>query len=216
MNRRKRITTALAAYAFLVVACAVVSTPEDLPRHGWWEGFGPVVPHDTFPEDCSLCHEGSSWRSLREDFAFDHAAETGVPLVGAHEQARCLRCHNDRGPVNVFTAKGCGGCHEDVHVGQLGQDCRSCHDENTWWPKNGVELHLRTRFPLVGVHASTSCRRCHEGAEIGRFIPTDTECLSCHRNDLARANNPPHLALGWVDRCDRCHRPTSWNEAEFE
>ena len=32
-----------------------------------------------------------------------------VALRGAHAQAGCLLCHNDRGPVQQFAARGCGG-----------------------------------------------------------------------------------------------------------
>jgi len=205
--------------AVLVMCLAVACLTQSLgrgPRHGWWDGLGAVLPHDTFPADCRLCHVAESWHVLQPEFVFDHEAETGVPLEGAHGQARCLRCHNDRGPVAVFDAMGCAGCHEDVHFGQLGPDCRSCHQQTTWQPVGQVERHNRTRFPLVGVHASTSCRRCHVGAEVGKFLPTDVECLTCHRDDLRRANNPNHLNLGWVDRCDRCHIPTFWQEAEID
>ena len=68
-----------------------------------------MLPHDTFPADCKLCHMGQGWNTLTDDFAFDHEKETGVPLVGAHDQARCLLCHNDRGPVELFASKGCAG-----------------------------------------------------------------------------------------------------------
>ena len=111
----------LALYA-VVVACASLGA-RDPQLHGWWKGLGPVMPHDSFPADCSLCHEGTSWQTLRADFSFDHEAETGVPLSGAHAQAQCLRCHNDRGPVATFQARSCAGCHEDIHLGMLGVDC---------------------------------------------------------------------------------------------
>ena len=185
-------------------------------RHAWWRGQGPVVPHETFPSDCGLCHEGSDWQGLRADFTFDHGAETGVVLEGAHRMAQCLRCHNDRGPVADFAAQGCAGCHEDVHLGALSPDCTTCHTQDTWQPFGMIAFHNRTRFPLVGVHASTACRRCHQGAEIGQFVPTDIECLSCHQEDLARADNPNHIGLGWVDNCNRCHVPTNWNEAVID
>lgn len=214
MRAHRAVLIAATALAWVVVSC-VVARPEDLPPHGWWEGNGPVVPHDTFPAECETCHVGPSWVELHEDFEFDHEAETGVALVGAHARAQCLRCHNDRGPVNVFTAKGCAGCHEDVHVGRLGPDCTSCHDEHTWHPNvDGGELHATTRFPLTGSHAMLSCRQCHVGAEIGRFDQAPTACVACHQDDLARAVNPPHITLGLVDRCDRCHRPTVWSDAD--
>ena len=199
-------------YLLVVAACATRG-PRDMQLHGWWQGLGPVLPHDTFPADCSLCHEGTNW-GLRDDFEFDHEAETGVKLEGAHDTAQCLRCHNDRGPVDVFQSRGCAGCHEDVHLGRITRECSDCHNQSNWFPSDQVGFHRHSRFPLTGTHAVTSCRRCHIGAELGLFVPTDTECLTCHRDDLARANNPPHLGLGWVDRCDRCHKPTNWNDAQ--
>ena len=214
-TKRKALSILAALAGYVVVACAI-SRPGAGPQNGWWEGNGPVVPHDSFPADCSLCHEGRSWRELRADFTFDHEAETGVALTGSHLFAKCLRCHNDRGPVATFVAKGCAGCHEDVHVGQLGQQCLECHDEVSWVPHGAFELHFRTRFPLVGVHAVVPCWRCHVGAEVGRFVPTDPQCVTCHRDDLNAAKNPNHIALNWVDRCNRCHRPTDWSDAEFD
>ena len=209
----RRLSLALSCVA-LGVACALEGQG-GAAQHLWWAGFGPVLPHDTFPADCQTCHVGDSWQRMREDFRFDHEKETGVPLEGAHAQASCLRCHNDRGPVSVFANQGCAGCHEDVHRGELGPDCASCHTQQTWRAVGTFALHYHTRFPLVGVHASTACHRCHPGAEVGKFLPTDTECVTCHASDLAQANNPNHVALGWVDNCNRCHQPTTWQQAEI-
>ncbi len=214
-SRRLALWLALASSLGLVVA-ACVSREGGVEQRMWWGGLGPVLPHDTFPANCSLCHVGTGWQSLAEDFHFEHELETGYALHGAHARAACLRCHNDRGPVTVFAAQGCGGCHEDIHFGQLGADCASCHQEENWRPVGQLELHARTRFPLLGVHASTACHRCHPGAEVGKFLPTDTECVTCHQSDLFRANNPNHIALGWVDRCDRCHLPRTWQQAEID
>ncbi|QDV05771.1 hypothetical protein Poly30_12730 [Planctomycetes bacterium Poly30] len=207
----------IAALATYLILCACVSTsPEAVQQHRWWATLGPVLPHDSFPADCTLCHEGAAWNDLKSDFAFDHLRETGVALNGAHEAASCLRCHNDRGPIEVFTARGCAGCHEDVHLGQLGSNCLECHTETNWRPFGMFELHQQTRFPLLGVHAAVSCRTCHPGAEIGRFVPTPIECVDCHQGDLGNANNPNHQALGWTFDCNRCHQPTIWNAAELD
>jgi hypothetical protein len=214
MGSVNRLRWWLGGFALLVFACTA-APPMDAARHRWWSGLGPVLPHDTFPGDCSLCHEGQTWTSIRKDFTFDHEKQTGVPLDGAHADAQCLRCHNDRGPVATFAAKGCAGCHEDVHQGWLGATCTSCHAQVTWFPVGMIERHARTRLPLVGAHAATACHRCHPGARVGRFQPTDTECLSCHQDDLQRAVNPPHLGLGWVDNCNQCHIPTDWHQARL-
>ncbi len=208
-----RTRLGLLVAAAVVAACVVPDARSGL-RHRWWAGLGAVVPHDTFPGECKLCHVGEQWNVLAEEFAFDHEKETGVRLVGAHDQAHCLRCHNDRGPISVFWSQGCAGCHENVHQGDLGGDCTVCHGQTTWFPEGQVALHQRTRFPLTGVHAITACHRCHPGAAVGNFVPTDTECVTCHYADLQVANNPPHIALGFVDRCERCHLPTDWHQSQ--
>lgn len=196
----------------LVVSC-LAQPPRTGEVHRWWSGLGPVLPHDKFPADCSLCHVGPKWNTLKEDFHFDHHRETGVPLLGAHASAQCLRCHNDRGPVQEFASRGCAGCHDDIHQSELGTQCTSCHDETSWRPERQIERHNRGRFPLSGAHAAVACQRCHPGAFVGRFGLTDTKCSTCHRDDVVRTTNPPHVGLGWVDRCERCHEATSWNHA---
>lgn len=200
----------LAVALGLLVACAAF-----VPRQGWAPGRGPVVPHDTFPADCSLCHLGDGWHLIREEFQFDHGAETGIVLTGRHAQAECLLCHNDRGPVAQFSARGCGGCHEDPHRGELGAQCTSCHDEQSWRVVATIAMHDRTRFPLIGAHAAAACWRCHPGATVGNFAGAPQLCDGCHQSDLARATAPDHRAQGWIDRCDRCHRPTHWNSIGF-
>lgn len=210
-NRNKHLGIAL--LLCLIWAC-VTGAPADVRQHRWWSGLGPVLPHDSFPGDCSLCHKGDKWQDLREDFSFDHEKETGIALIGAHERARCLRCHNDRGPVSTFAIKGCVGCHGDVHQGRLGPSCADCHQRQTWRPMGMLQRHNKTRFPLIGVHAATSCRRCHPGSEVGQFTPVDVECVTCHTDDLARALNPNHFAFGFTQDCDRCHIPTSWSQAQ--
>lgn len=208
---------ALACAAFLALfACASLDgTRASVAPQQWNDSRGPVVPHDTFPTDCALCHEGSSWQKIRDDFRFDHARETGVALLGAHASAECLRCHNDRGPVEVFAQRGCVGCHEDVHQTKLGTNCADCHDETSWLPREQIAKHNRTRFPLVGAHAATACFACHPGAQAQQFDRADTQCIACHASDLRLATSPDHVAQGWIDGCDRCHVPTSWGGAGF-
>ena len=210
MRLRLTKSTVLSCLAllFLAAACAT-QVRRSVSQHRWWAGLGPVLPHESFPADCTLCHEGDSWNTLVEDFAYDHEGETGVPLYGAHADATCLRCHNDRGPVGVFASQG---CHEDVHYGKLGSNCTKCHQERTWQPQGQVELHNRTRFPLVGVHRTVACNRCHPGAWVGNFVPTDIECVTCHQSDLLRTTFPDHIAVGFVDNCERCHVPTNWRQ----
>jgi len=197
---------ALLSVAFLPLACMTHwESAVRVPRQGWWEERGPVVPHDGFPADCTLCHVGDDWQTIREDFAFDHLAETGVALNGAHDQAECLRCHNDRGPVALFAQKGCAGCHEDVHRGQMGKDCTTCHQESDWHPEGPIALHAATRLPLAGAHAALQCWACHTGAAVGNFKNTDPQCVSCHLDDYQATTSPNHVAEGYPTTCEDCH-----------
>ncbi len=196
--------------ALLVVACVNL-----VPRQGWDPGAGPVVPHDTFPADCQLCHTGGDWHTLRADFVFDHEERTGVPLDGAHAQAPCLHCHNDRGPVQQFAARGCAGCHGDPHLGRLGAACDDCHDQRTWVPREAIALHDRTRLPLVGAHVAAACCRCHPGAQVGNFAGASPVCVHCHRAEFARARSPDHVQLGFAQDCEQCHAPFGWRPARF-
>lgn len=188
-----------------------------VPRQQWdEEQWGPLVPHESFPEDCSLCHIAKEWTLLVEDFQFDHAAETGFALEGAHNRAACLRCHNDRGPVQLFLERGCGGCHLDPHEGVLGTECDRCHDQLSWVPRGLLAEHGRTRFPLTGVHLGVACDRCHPGAKHGAFEGAPAECHLCHQDDLRSATSLDHVAQGWVRDCQQCHTPRSvWGGGNF-
>lgn len=216
-SKRAKSVTMVIVICLGLLACITKSESErsNISPQSWWDQRGPVVPHESFPSDCSLCHLGDSWQVIRDDFEYDHLEQTGTELIGAHEKAECLRCHNDRGPVALFAQRGCAGCHEDVHRGQLGMNCQSCHDELGWSPREQIALHNRTRFPLVGAHAATACWRCHIGAGVGNFSPVETDCHSCHAGDLARANNPDHIANGFTVACDRCHIPVTWTGTSF-
>ena len=209
----------LACTALGVLSCAeriFAPSPGEGPRQSWSEHLGPVIPHDRFPGDCSLCHVGANWHTMRAEFRFDHARETGVPLAGAHAAARCLRCHNDRGPVAQFAARGCAGCHEDPHRGHLGSACSECHDEADWIARGARADHVRTRFPLTGAHVAAPCSSCHAGANAQNFEGADLACESCHAADLDRARTPDHRIEGWTSDCARCHLTRAWSDARFQ
>jgi hypothetical protein len=208
------IASALLGLAFLPLACTTTwSRPVRVPPQGWWEERGPVVPHDGFPADCTLCHQGDDWHTIREDFTFDHEQETGVPLNGAHAVAECLRCHNDRGPVALFAQRGCAGCHEDVHRAQMGNDCTRCHGEVDWRPEGEIALHAATRLPLAGAHAALQCWICHEGAAVGNFRNVDPQCASCHLDDYQATSDPDHVAAGYPLTCQDCHGFVAFDQA---
>jgi hypothetical protein len=214
---RRTAAAGLLCGPLLLASCfGLFSSPRPKVKPQQWDASrGPVVPHDSFPTDCSLCHQGKDWHDIRADFTFDHAKSTGVALNGAHAAAECLRCHNDRGAVAQFSKRGCGGCHEDIHRGALDRTCVSCHSETTWVPGGVYAMHAQTRFPLSGAHAAVACFRCHKDAQVGDFRNASPRCEACHQDQLARATDPNHALLGLITDCQRCHRPVAWQGAQF-
>ena len=216
IRRRTWVVALILAYISLAVILGCVSQSK-APRNGWDRArLGPLVPHTTFPGDCGLCHVPENWTTLKGDFEFDHEAETGYALEGAHARATCLRCHNDRGPVAEYLARGCAGCHVDPHESTLDPDCTQCHNQLSWRPIGLVGMHDQTRFPLTGAHVGLACYRCHAGAPQGDFIGAPIDCHLCHQDDLARATDPDHIANGFVTDCQRCHAPTRWENGIFD
>jgi hypothetical protein len=191
----KRIFAGLLA---AMAAGALLNCRLDAPRQGWSRRWGPVVPHKTFPGDCGVCHVTQRWDVLRQDFSFDHEKETGYRLEGAHAQAACLRCHNDRGPITAYLARGCGGCHADPHASTLGPDCESCHGQVNWKPMGPATRNVRKRFHRVPAHTVPPCASCH--VEPGVSVPQvgPAQCGPCHEDRFA----PPDRLLNAPDDAD--------------
>ncbi len=81
--------------------------------------------------------------------------------------------------------------------------CAACHTAEGW--KKVTFAHDRTGFPLTDRHREVACGACHAGSDFTR--PLVRACAACHRD--------VHVGrLG--QRCDRCHRPTSWKEAALD
>ncbi len=201
----------ITSLVLLIISCRIANR-----REGWSKQWGPLVPHRTFPGDCSICHVTDRWDTLRQDFSFDHEKQAGHALEGAHAEATCLRCHNDRGPVTTYLLRGCGGCHPDPHASALGLDCQRCHGQIDWTPTGLIAEHAQTRFHLVAAHAVAPCESCHLQAAVGQFRGTPTQCEFCHQRSLAQAKTPDHVANGWITDCQRCHTAAGWKGGDFE
>ena len=155
-----------------------------------------------------------AWQIAR----FDHD-QTGFPLVGAHARLECQVCHVGGAVKGLST--GCFSCHvsdflrakdPDHASAGFSHDCSSCHSLAAW---TGAKFdHAQnTRFPLVGVHATTSCAQCHAG---GRFAGTPMQCSGCHMADFERTTNPNHQRGNFSLACENCHTSTSWQGAKFD
>lgn len=81
---------------------------------------------------CETCHDTSAF-TIR---AYTHRNPPRGFFVGPHVKAECAACHKSttgrfpagRGTAIAFkVGTECVRCHEDVHRGSLGTNCRDCH-----------------------------------------------------------------------------------------
>ena len=186
-------------------------------------------PHGgVFREDCASCHKETGFEKAAP---FDHRARTGFPLDGAHASIRCASCHKppaaapgvQSAATRVVPFRGarreCAACHQDVHGGELGNRCETCHGPKTF----RLATYQHPRFPefFVEAHSRAPCERCHGAAaavRAGKSAPAPSSakarsfkgvslaCASCHRD--------PHAGeLGL--RCESCHTPKTFQVASF-
>ena len=151
-----------------------------------------------FGTDCGDCHGVKTWKN-----EYDHRAETGYALTGAHEQLTCESCHT--GALSDPLPKTCVGCHrdDDPHGGRY-DACDSCHSTSTW---HAVTFdHGFTNFPLIGIHATAACEACHTDLQ---FNDVSHQCGDCH------ADRDYHKGAFGKD-CGQCHNPNGWDRWQFD
>jgi hypothetical protein len=168
---------------------------------------------------CHVDHGGKKselvWWGDKGIGAFDHAL-TGYTLEGKHAPLKCAACHLPKlGKTFLGLKRDCVPCHVDIHKGQFGPKCASCHGQNAWKPVTGFD-HSKTAYPLTGLHVSVACDKCHpalpsasgskEVARKFKGIPFQT-CASCHQD--------PHAGkLG--ANCSSCHTTAGWKKTDLK
>jgi len=168
----------------------------------WSATSDPVHAELGFGKECGQCHDERQWQPAR---GFPHKAT--FPLTNAHAEPPCSSCHAS-GFEPGTTATECVACHageaarviDPVHAG-LTTDCFGCHRTDSFAP-----AHFVHSWPLVGVHALTSCRSCH-GAEPARYQGIGNACVGCHADDRTRANESVAGHAGFGSGCATCHTP---------
>lgn len=86
-----------------------------------------------FGERCESCHNTRAWTT----WEFDHTKRAKYPLDGAHKKVKCESCHKQEAPKGKDSAPvgtSCVACHrsDDVHDGQFGVRCETCHQTEHW------------------------------------------------------------------------------------
>jgi hypothetical protein len=139
---------------------------------------------------------------------FNHNVQADYKLDGKHLTTACADCH----PTLAFKPRpkdcfGGGACHPEpeVHKGQFGVLCESCHTTRTF--KDIKPQHDVGDFSLTGMHDNLPCKRCHmdnrplQGS--GNF------CINCHRQDDIHSNS-------LSPRCGECHNQWGFAPARFD
>ncbi len=143
---------------------------------------------------CAQCHVTSSWKTL----SFDHAAETGFPLMAGHGGLACQACHSSP-DFKDDAEPACVSCHasDDHHQGRNGNQCDRCHTPAGW--RDADFDHDETAFALTGAHVGLECSQCHK--RTGEAA-APTTCEGCHAVDDVHA--------GQLGACEGCHATASW------
>ncbi|MFQ5736655.1 MAG: hypothetical protein ACE5GY_07310 [Thermodesulfobacteriota bacterium] len=148
---------------------------------------------------CKKCHTPADWKKT----TLDHNRQTKFPLVGAHRETRCDRCHKTK---NRYKAKErrCLDCHRDPHKGEFKEGCTSCHTQYNWRPRN-FDHSKRTGYALKGVHNDVVCQSCH--VTKGVYKRVNRFCNQCHAD--------PHFNQFGGKECSQCHGERSWGPTQF-
>jgi hypothetical protein len=152
---------------------------------------------------CAQCHQppGAAAPRIAAVAAPRTAAAAAAPPAAVRSGAK-------EGIVRVGftqTPTACASCHRDVHLGQVGSACETCHSVEA--PRFSLAgfTHGTTKFPLTGKHATVTCEGCHKvetrqfpaaHGEARRLTGLGTECTACHQ-DVHNGELP--------QKCDSCH-----------
>lgn len=160
---------------------------------------------NTLFDDCLSCHNQQTFRPAPK---FEHAS-TDFPLRGKHRSVDCEKCHTieqrNGEEFQQFTGvafASCADCHEDVHENRFGNDCRKCHNENSFKQVTGLNdfNHNQTDYPLRGLHRVVECNKCHTSGNYTKNLKYQ-QCTNCHNdyheNQFAQNSISPD--------CSECH-----------
>lgn len=154
---------------------------------------------------------------------YRHETVTDFHLVDRHESLDCEHCHPNAHAVKLERGtsrfmgleQACTRCHEDVHRGEFGPNCASCHGQAHEFVEAPLFVH-NDAFALAGGHADVSCEDCHQSgsahavAALLNSPVTTRACAECHDSPhsepfVARFAAAQDVAA--AVSCEECHDP---------
>ncbi len=170
-------------------------------------------PHGkSMPDTCGDCHRTDGFKPVSK---FEHSLIGRWALTGRHAELSCQKCHPQHllkkyeVPKSQFDSAptDCLNCHTDVHAGQYGKACDSCHSTSSFSVERGAKVHDLGFFKLEGYHDKMGCNECHRSDATNQGM--GILCGTCHQK------NDPHLGkLGLT--CGDCHSQTAWLPPKFK
>lgn len=169
-------------------------------------------PHGkSMDNECANCHRTEGFKLVRN---FDHQEQFGYALEGRHSELSCQKCHSNHllGDYQIpktgsANRTECANCHYDIHRGQYGQNCESCHNVNSFAVEQGDKIHDLGFFKLEGAHDLMDCNDCH--ADNTSLAGMGMYCGGCHeKNDI-------HLGK-FGGQCGDCHNQMAWLPTKFK
>lgn len=180
--------------------------------------------------ECKTCHEDVHQETLRNRCANCHNEEkfkpaslfsherTNFKLIGAHDKVECINCHkieikNSKKFQNFGDVKfnSCANCHNDIHKGKFGSDCKSCHNTDSFTKVDIANSfnHSKTNFPLVGKHNFVKCDNCHKGSLTNK--PKYKYCYDCHED----YHKSEFVKNNIKADCKQCHTEKGFSPSTF-
>jgi hypothetical protein len=211
------------APTFKCVDCHKEIAQALVEKHGYHTGLKMQNPQGKDCVRCHLEHNGLNFNLIHWDVPlkqFDHRL-AGYPLEGKHAQVECRQCHiaknispaersliqnKDLAKTYMGMSQECVSCHLDVHKGQLGKECATCHNTTDWKAAKQFD-HSKTRYPLTGLHIQVACEKCHKPETPGgtaRYKDMKfATCTACHVD--------PHRGE-FKESCEHCHTTAGWKK----
>lgn len=155
--------------------------------------------------ECHSEHHGRERQLIKLDKQKFRHDDTDFRLDQRHASVKCESCHKPK--THYYdTPHLCLDCHrkKDVHKGEFGKECGSCHQGKEW--KQITYDHNKARFKLHGKHRDVECKDCHQNK---RYHYDDMSCNACHSKDDKHKKR-----LG--ERCEKCHQDSSWKHLRFD
>lgn len=169
----------------------------------------------TLGKDCAKCHNTDEFNPAKK---FNHD-KADFALTGKHRDVACIECHKKEirngAEFQKFADvpfKSCTDCHKDEHQGQLGINCKECHNTQAFTDQSSLRKfdHSKTHFALKGKHQKVDCRECHKmdiatplNVFQDRLGVLTTSCETCHK-DVHEGR--------FGTKCVDCHNESGWRK----